>query len=74
MIKAVKSKYTYQERVIYHKRQVPTGLCRADSQSLNTIGDIIGTGLLAVPVAVAHAGWIVGPILLVIIGLVTLWT
>ncbi|ORY27209.1 transmembrane amino acid transporter protein-domain-containing protein [Naematelia encephala] len=41
---------------------------------LNTLGDIIGTGLLACPIAIAHAGWIFGPLFLIIIGAVTLYT
>jgi vesicular inhibitory amino acid transporter len=43
-------------------------------QLLNTLGDIIGTGLLACPIAFAHAGWILGPILLILIGALTLYT
>lgn len=40
----------------------------------NTLGDIIGTGLLATPIAIAHAGWVVGPLALVIVCGATLWT
>jgi vesicular inhibitory amino acid transporter len=55
------------------------GLCHlargsADFQLLNCLGDIIGTGLLAVPIAIAHLGWVLGPTLLVLTGLFTLWT
>jgi len=46
----------------------------ADSQLLNILGDLIGTGLLACPIAIAHAGWIFGPVTLVLIGGFTLWT
>lgn len=38
------------------------------------MGDLIGTGLLATPIAIAHSGWIIGPLMLAIIALVTLWT
>lgn len=41
---------------------------------LNTMGDLIGTGLLAVPIAIAHSGWVVGPLMLCAIAGVTLWT
>jgi vesicular inhibitory amino acid transporter len=41
---------------------------------LNTLGDILGTGLLACPIAFAHAGWVLGPIMLVITGALTLFT
>lgn len=43
-------------------------------QLLNTLGDLIGTGLLACPIAFAHAGWIFGPLIMVFIGALTLWT
>ncbi|WWD16037.1 hypothetical protein CI109_100462 [Kwoniella shandongensis] len=41
---------------------------------LNTLGDLIGTGLLACPIAIAHAGWVLGPLFLCIICAVTLYT
>ncbi|WOO84347.1 Vacuolar amino acid transporter 1 [Vanrija pseudolonga] len=41
---------------------------------LNVLGDLIGTGLLAAPIAIAHAGWVLGPLFLLIICLVTLFT
>ncbi|WVW82950.1 hypothetical protein I302_104965 [Kwoniella bestiolae CBS 10118] len=41
---------------------------------LNVLGDLIGTGLLACPVAVAYAGWVLGPIFLCMVCAVTLWT
>lgn len=41
---------------------------------LNTLGDLIGTGLLATPIAIAHAGWVCGPLALVLVCGVTLWT
>jgi vesicular inhibitory amino acid transporter len=46
----------------------------SNSQLLNTLGDLIGTGLLATPIAIAHSGWVLGPIFLVLVGAVTLWT
>jgi vesicular inhibitory amino acid transporter len=46
----------------------------ANIQLLNCLGDIIGTGLLACPIAIAHLGWVLGPALLVLTGLFTLWT
>lgn len=41
---------------------------------LNVLGDLIGTGLLACPIAIAHAGWILGPLLLCLVSGITLWT
>ncbi|WVR05141.1 hypothetical protein IAU60_002153 [Kwoniella sp. DSM 27419] len=41
---------------------------------LNVLGDLIGTGLLASPIAIAHAGWVIGPLFLCLICGVTLWT
>ncbi|WVQ98857.1 hypothetical protein IAU59_005988 [Kwoniella sp. CBS 9459] len=41
---------------------------------LNVLGDLIGTGILASPIAIAHSGWILGPLFLCIICGVTLWT
>ncbi|KAK8869698.1 hypothetical protein IAR55_000266 [Kwoniella newhampshirensis] len=41
---------------------------------LNTLGDLIGTGLLACPVAIAYAGWVLGPLFLCLICGVTLYT
>ncbi|WVQ78385.1 hypothetical protein IAT38_000471 [Cryptococcus sp. DSM 104549] len=41
---------------------------------MNTLGDLIGTGILASPIAIAHAGWVMGPILLMAISMITLWT
>ncbi|BEI91363.1 uncharacterized protein CcaverHIS019_0401830 [Cutaneotrichosporon cavernicola] len=41
---------------------------------LNVLGDLIGTGLLATPIAIAHAGWVFGPLILAFVGGVTLWT
>ncbi|KAL7424020.1 hypothetical protein Q5752_001605 [Cryptotrichosporon argae] len=41
---------------------------------LNTLGDIIGTGLLVCPIAIAHAGWVLGPTILLLNGALTLWT
>ncbi|KAL7414428.1 transmembrane amino acid transporter protein-domain-containing protein [Mrakia frigida] len=37
----------------------------------NTVGDLVGTGLLACPLAIAYCGWIVGPILLLFLGFLT---
>ncbi|OCF36492.1 solute carrier family 32 (vesicular inhibitory amino acid transporter) [Kwoniella heveanensis BCC8398] len=41
---------------------------------LNVLGDLIGTGILASPIAIAHSGWVLGPLFLCIICGVTLWT
>ena len=46
----------------------------ADGQLLNVLGDLIGTGLLAMPIAAAHAGWLLGGIFLLIMAAGTLWT
>lgn len=43
-------------------------------QLLNVLGDLIGTGLLATPIAIAHAGWVLGPLMLAFVGGITLWT
>lgn len=43
-------------------------------QLLNVLGDLIGTGLLACPIAIAHAGWVIGPLLLCLVCGITLWT
>ncbi|ODN98398.1 solute carrier family 32 (vesicular inhibitory amino acid transporter) [Cryptococcus wingfieldii CBS 7118] len=41
---------------------------------LNVLGDLIGTGLLACPIAIAHAGWVFGPLILCAVCGITLWT
>ncbi|WVO13964.1 hypothetical protein L204_101589 [Cryptococcus depauperatus] len=41
---------------------------------LNILGDLVGTGILACPIAIAHCGWILGPLFLCVISAVTLWT
>ncbi|RXK34646.1 hypothetical protein M231_08097 [Tremella mesenterica] len=41
---------------------------------LNILCNIIGTGLLACPIALAHAGWILGPILMAMVAATTLYT
>ncbi|XAO22634.1 hypothetical protein I312_101407 [Cryptococcus bacillisporus CA1280] len=41
---------------------------------LNVLGDLIGTGLLACPIAIAHAGWVIGPLLLCLVCGITLWS
>ncbi|TYJ56624.1 hypothetical protein B9479_002716 [Cryptococcus floricola] len=41
---------------------------------LNVLGDLIGTGLLACPIAIAHAGWVFGPLILCAVCAITLWT
>jgi vesicular inhibitory amino acid transporter len=38
------------------------------------LGDLIGTGLLAMPIAAAHAGWLLGGIFLLVMAAATLWT
>jgi hypothetical protein len=43
-------------------------------QFLNTTGDMIGTGLLACPIAFARLGWVMGAVLMVSMGLASIWT
>ncbi|CED82422.1 Amino acid transporters [Phaffia rhodozyma] len=37
----------------------------------NVIGDLVGTGLLASPLAIAYCGWVLGPILLILLAFIT---
>lgn len=42
------------------------------SQALaNSLGDLIGTGLLASPIAIAYAGWLVGGGMMALLGFMT---
>lgn len=47
---------------------------RLTQQFLNMLGDMIGTGLLACPIAFAHLGWVLGTVLMIFMGLASLWT
>ncbi|WVO18319.1 hypothetical protein L204_106034 [Cryptococcus depauperatus] len=51
--------------------------CRqsTDMQTLaNILCDLIGTGILASPIAIAYSGWVFGPLILIGISCLTLWT
>lgn len=53
---------------------VLSGQSTAPQTTFNSINVLIGVGLLALPVGIMKAGWLVGIPLLAICGLVTFWT